>query len=116
MNFLEKRAQFHAASISEKKRGDWVGSSALDLSEKCKLQFGAAGVLEGDLLIGGLSSSAAVIIAFLSVLCEANDIHLTDWELIMVVIRQRRMNMEASIAESWISFARCSTERTNCCI
>lgn len=42
------------------------------------------GVIEGTLPIGGLSSSAAVIISFLSALCKVNDIHLEPMEMIMM--------------------------------
>ena len=39
-------------------------------------------MIEGSLPIGGLSSSAAVTIAFLKALCTVNGIHLSDVELI----------------------------------
>lgn len=87
VNFPSKRAQFHVSSIPETKQGDWADhlrGAALKLSEKYKLKFGVAGVFEGSLPIGGLSSSAAVIIVFLSALCKVNGIHLGDWELIMM--------------------------------
>ncbi len=87
VNFPEKRVQFHIASVPEKKQGDWADhlrGAAIKLREKYKLHFGVAGVIEGELPIGGLSSSAAVILAFLSALSEVNDIHLTDRELIMM--------------------------------
>lgn len=87
VNFPGKRAQFHISSIPETKQGDWADhlrGATLKLSEKYKLKFGVAGVFEGSLPIGGLSSSAAVIIVFLSALCKVNDIHLGDWELIMM--------------------------------
>lgn len=41
-------------------------------------------MFEGDLPIGGLSSSAAIIIVFLSALCRVNDINLTARELILM--------------------------------
>ena len=41
-------------------------------------------MIEGSLPIGGLSSSAAVIIAFLAALCAVNNISLSDHELIMI--------------------------------
>ena len=44
--------------------------------------MGICGVIEGTLPIGGLSSSAAVIIAFLSALCKLNNITLTPREMI----------------------------------
>lgn len=87
INFPEQRAQFHVNTIPDKKLGDWADhlrGAALMLSRSYKLTYGVEGVLEGSLPIGGLSSSAAVIIVFLSALAKVNDIHLGDWELIMM--------------------------------
>lgn len=87
VNFPGKRAQFHVSSVPEVKEGDWADhlrGATIKLAEKYKLKYGVAGVLEGSLPIGGLSSSAAVIIVFLSALCKVNEITLGDWELIMM--------------------------------
>ena len=46
------------------------------LAENYPLKYGLSGVIEGTLPIGGLSSSAAVIIAFLSAQTAVNRIHL----------------------------------------
>lgn len=82
-----KRAQFHITDIPDVKVGDWAdhlrGAAKL-LSEKYPLRTGLCGVIEGSLPIGGLSSSAAVIISFLSALCKVNDIHLEPMELILM--------------------------------
>lgn len=85
LNF-PKRAQFHVNDVPEVKVGDWadhVRGATKILGEKYPLQIGLCGVIEGSLPIGGLSSSASVIIAFLSALCRVNDIHLTPMELIL---------------------------------
>ncbi len=82
-----KRAQFHVNSIEEEKVGDWADhcrGAAKMLGEKYKLKMGLSGVIEGTLPIGGLSSSASVIIAFLSALAAVNDIELEEWETIMM--------------------------------
>ena len=82
-----KRAQFHVASIPETKIGDWADhcrGAAKELAARYKLTVGLSGVIEGTLPIGGLSSSAAVIIVFLTALARVNDIHLQDWETIMM--------------------------------
>ena len=82
-----KRAQFHVSSIEEEKVGDWADhcrGAAKMLGEKYKLTIGISAVIEGTLPIGGLSSSAAVIIAFLSALAAVNDIQLGDWETILM--------------------------------
>ncbi len=86
VNFPGKRAQFHVSSVPETKQNDWADhlrGAALILGQSYKLRYGVAGVLEGSLPIGGLSSSAAVIIVFLSALCRVNDIRLSEWEMIM---------------------------------
>ena len=85
LNF-PKRAQFYVNAIPEEKEGDWADhlrGAAKMLNEKYPLRMGISGVIEGDLPIGGLSSSAAVIIAFLSALCKVNNIHLAEHEMIM---------------------------------
>ena len=86
LNF-PKRAQFHVASIPEEKVGDWADhcrGAAKMLGEKYPLHYGISGVIEGTLPIGGLSSSASVIIAFLSALASVNGIKLEPWETIMM--------------------------------
>lgn len=86
LNF-PKRAQFHVNAVPEVKVGDWAdhlrGATKI-LNEKYKLRVGLCGVIEGTLPIGGLSSSAAVIISFLSALCKVNDIHLEPMEMILI--------------------------------
>ena len=83
---FNKRAQWHVKSIPEQKENDWADylrGATLMLSQKYSLNVGLCGVIEGSLPIGGLSSSAAVTIAFLSALCKVNDIHLTELEMIL---------------------------------
>ena len=68
-----------------KKAGDWADylrGATWALSACRPLSVGLCGVIEGSLPIGGLSSSAAVILAFLDALCRVNGIHLTPQELI----------------------------------
>lgn len=87
---FEKRAQWHINSVPEVKENDWADylrGATKCLGEKHPLNVGICGVIEGSLPIGGLSSSAAVIISFLSALCRVNDIHLTEHELIMTALR-----------------------------
>lgn len=86
LNF-PKRAQFHVNSIPDEKVGDWADhmrGAAKMLLEKYSLRYGISAVIEGTLPIGGLSSSAAVIIAFMSALAQVNRIHLDPWETIMM--------------------------------
>jgi len=94
-----KRAQFHITKTPEVKQNDWADylrGATLALSEKYPLNTGLCGVIEGSLPIGGLSSSAAVIIAFLSALCRVNNITLSEHELIITA--QKAENKYVGIA------------------
>ena len=80
-----KRAQWHIASIPPQKQGDWADylrGATLMLAKRYRLHLGVCGVIEGSLPIGGLSSSAAVIISFLSALAQVNGITLGRQEVI----------------------------------
>ena len=80
-----KRAQWHIASVPHQKQGDWADylrGATLMLGKRYRLNLGICGVIEGSLPIGGLSSSAAVIISFLSALCRVNGISLSKQEII----------------------------------
>ena len=79
-----KRAQWHIREIGEK-TGDWADylrGATWALVKDRALNVGLCGVIEGSLPIGGLSSSAAVILAFLYALCKVNGIHLSPQQLI----------------------------------
>ena len=80
-----KRAQWHIASVPASRQGDWADylrGATLSLGRRYRLATGLCGVIEGTLPIGGLSSSAAVILSFLLALCRVNGISLTQQELI----------------------------------
>lgn len=84
-----KRAQWHIHSVPEKKENDWADylrGATMALAKNHTLKVGLCGVIEGSLPIGGLSSSAAVIISFLSALCKVNGIHLSERELILTAL------------------------------
>lgn len=83
MNF-EGKVQFHVGAVPEK-QGDWADylrGAVAALNQKYELKCGVYALIEGSLPIGGLSSSAAVIIAFLAAICRANEIRLKKQELI----------------------------------
>ena len=81
---FEKRAQWHVASVPGKQNdwADYLRGATWALLKKYPLTVGICGVIEGSLPIGGLSSSAAVTLAFLSALCRVNGIRLSPQELI----------------------------------
>ena len=83
---FDKRAQWHIDSTPKVKENDWADylrGATIALKRRKTLTVGLCGVIEGSLPIGGLSSSAAVIISFLSALCKVNGIQLTEQEMIM---------------------------------
>ena len=80
-----KRAQWHIDSVPAQKQEDWADylrGATWALEKNHRLRVGICGVIEGSLPIGGLSSSAAVIIAFLKALCVVNGIVLNQQEII----------------------------------
>ena len=86
---FERRAQWHVNSVPEARQNDWADylrGATLALNDRFPLRYGISGVIEGSLPIGGLSSSAAVIIAFLSALCRVNRIMLTEQEMILTAL------------------------------
>ena len=81
-----KRAQWFVRETGEK-TGDWADylrGATWALNKVYPLNVGLCGVIEGSLPIGGLSSSAAVILAFLVALSRVNNIHLNNEELIAI--------------------------------
>ena len=83
---FDKRAQFVVNQVPDEKQNDWADylrGAALILGQKYRLKIGFCGVIEGSLPIGGLSSSAAVTIAFLEALCKVNGITLSPQEIIL---------------------------------
>ncbi len=87
---FDKRAQWHIAEVPRQKQDDWADylrGATLQLAAQYPLRRGLSGVIEGSLPIGGLSSSAAVVLVYLKALCEVNDIKPEPRELIMMSVR-----------------------------
>jgi GHMP kinase family protein len=87
-----KRAQWHIREIGEK-TGDWADylrGATWALSNRFPLTVGLCGVIEGSLPIGGLSSSAAVILSFLEALCQVNGIKLSSSALISIAFEAEK--------------------------
>ena len=86
---FDKRAQFHIREIAEVKQNDWADylrGVTIALAQRYTLSTGLCGVIEGTLPIGGLSSSAAVCLVYLSALCKVNNINLTPLEMITIAM------------------------------
>lgn len=99
---FDKRAQWHIAQIPEKPVGDWADylrGATWALAKHYPLRCGLCGVVEGSMPIGGLSSSAAVIIAFLSALCKVNEIRLTEHEIILIALEAEKDYVGVSVGK-----------------
>ena len=97
-----KRAQWHIHQVDEKPVNDWADylrGATWALSKHYHLQVGVCGVVEGSLPIGGLSSSAAVIIAFLSALAAVNHISLTGREMIDIALEAEKDYVGVSVGK-----------------
>lgn len=84
---FDKRAQWHVEATPKTKENDWADhlrGATIALHKRYPLRRGLCAVFDGELPIGGLSSSAAVIITFLSALCTMNGISLTPSEMITI--------------------------------
>ena len=84
---FDKRAQWHVEATPKTKENDWADhlrGATIALHKRYPLRRGLCAVLDGELPIGGLSSSAAVIITFLSALSRMNGITLSPDELITI--------------------------------
>ena len=89
---FDGKVEFNIANLPERQAywGDFAVGAAMMLSEKYTLTKGFTGVIEGTLPVGGLSSSAAVIITYLSTLMHVNGIMLTQPQIIQYAIRVER--------------------------
>ena len=86
---FEGRAQWHVSSTPKVRQDDWADhlrGATIALDRRHPLRIGLCAVLCGELPIGGLSSSAAVIITFLSALCRVNSITLPPEEMIEIAL------------------------------
>jgi len=84
---FDKRAQWHVEATPKTKENDWADhlrGATIALHKRYPLRRGLCAVFDGELPIGGLSSSAAVIITFLSAVCTMNGITLSPSELITI--------------------------------
>jgi len=101
LNFAS-RAQWHIGAVPEECEHDWADylrGATWALAKRYPLTVGVCGVIEGSLPIGGLSSSAAVIITFLQALCKVNRITLTGPEMITIALDAEKNYVGVSVGK-----------------
>lgn len=97
---FERRAQWHIRQVDEKPTGDWADylrGATWALGKHYDLHTGICGVFEGTLPIGGLSSSAAVIIVFLAALAKLNHITIKQQEMIQIALEAEKDYVGVSV-------------------
>lgn len=79
-----------ASQIKERHWGDYARGAKYALKKRFELTKGIDGVLQGSLLVGGLSSSAAVLIAYVMAFAKANGIKLQPFEVVQIASEAER--------------------------
>ncbi len=73
-----------ASQVKEGHWGDYARGAKYALRKRFTLKYGIFGIIQGSLPIGGLSSSAAVLVAYVMALAKANNIELRPMEIIKI--------------------------------
>ena len=76
--------------VKEKHWGDYARGAKYALKKRFALKRGIEGVIQGSLPVGGLSSSAAVLIAYVMAFAKANNIELEPMEIVRVASEAER--------------------------
>lgn len=76
--------------VKEKHWGDYARGAKYALKKRFELNRGIEGVIKGSLPVGGLSSSAAVLIAYVMAFAQANGIHLQPFEIVQIASEAER--------------------------
>jgi len=84
---FEGEVHFHIntpVQVKEKHWGDYARGAKYALKKRFDLAHGIDGVIQGSLPVGGLSSSAAVLIAYVMAFAKANGISLKPFEVVQI--------------------------------
>ncbi len=76
--------------VKEGMWGDYARGAKFALKKRFKLHHGINGWIQGSLPIGGLSSSAAVLISYVMAFAKANNIELTPFETVKIASEAER--------------------------
>ena len=76
--------------VKEGNWGDYARGAKYALKKRFTLKRGIEGTIKGSLPIGGLSSSAAVLIAYVMAMAKANNIELSKMEVIKIASQAER--------------------------
>lgn len=79
--------------------GDFAKAAFVSLKRKFRIDKGLIGFINGTLPVGGLSSSAAVLIAYITAICKINDIKITRAELIDFALYAEHDYLEMNVGK-----------------
>ncbi|MDO4934832.1 MAG: galactokinase family protein, partial [Prevotella sp.] len=78
------------SEVRERHWGDYARGAKYALKKRFELTHGIDGVIKGSLPVGGLSSSAAVLIAYVMAFAKANGITLKPFEVVQIASEAER--------------------------
>lgn len=84
---LKKRTQWHILNTPSSKLNDWADplrGATIELNKRYPLRYGISAIIDGELPIGGLSSSSSLLITFINALAFINNIKLDEVELMEI--------------------------------
>ena len=90
---FEGDVSFHIntpSQVKERHWGDYARGAKYALRKRFDLSLGIDGVIQGSLPVGGLSSSAAVLIAYVMAFAKANGITLQPFEIVQIASEAER--------------------------
>jgi len=83
----QKKCSWHVTNTPYKKQNDWADplrGVTIELNNRYPLRNGISAIIDGELPIGGLSSSSSLIITFINALAFINNIKLDENEMIEI--------------------------------
>lgn len=84
---FSKKVQWHILNTPSKKVNDWADplrGATIELNNRYPLRYGISAIIDGELPIGGLSSSSSLIITFINAIAFINYIKLSENELLEI--------------------------------
>lgn len=98
---FEGVAEFSAYELPQRSYdwGDFAKAAFVSLKRKHRIEKGLIGFIYGSLPVGGLSSSAAVLISYICAICKINDITLTRAELIDIALYAEHDYLEMNVGK-----------------
>lgn len=98
---FEGCAEFSAFELAERVYdwGDFARAAFVSVKRKHRVEKGMIGLIYGSLPVGGLSSSAAVLISYICAICKINDIELTRAQLIDLALYAEHDYLEMNVGK-----------------